>query len=138
MANIMGNMSSMPRLVELYSDERNLRAWSERCADQTKRMRPGWSRWSEAPPNLGAWWYASVFVHVLQPAYILLDQHRAFVGCSMNSAVMTAAEADVALASAFLMLELKSDISGSGKVDVVANVFSDGLYALLPNKKGTV
>lgn len=65
----------------------------------------------------------------------LLDPHGKFVRCSVGSELLTAAEADLAVAFACQVLKPKSDIRRSEEVRAAATVFRKKIRALLASTK---
>lgn len=71
-------------------------------------------------------------------ACMMLDSIKKFVRCDVNPQVLHAAETDLVLNSVSQVLILRSDISGGGKVEAAAKVFTDGMGALLARMKANV
>lgn len=66
---------------------------------------------------------------------ILLDKHRKFVGCNVDSELLTAAEAGLVVILVSQMLNPKSHISGSARMIAAAKAFREEWAALLASKR---
>lgn len=69
---------------------------------------------------------------------MLLDQHKTFVGCDLDSTVLSAAEPDLVLTVVSQVLRPTSDIRGSGEVKAAAKLLTDEIDAVLAGKNATV
>lgn len=68
---------------------------------------------------------------------MMLDQHRIYVECNADSALLTAAETALLLTTAPQLPDPNSDISGSVEVKAATKIFKDEGEALLANKKAS-
>lgn len=70
--------------------------------------------------------------------YVLLHQHRTFVGCIGDSELLVTAEADAVSGPASKVLSLTSDISGSEEAKADADVWKNANAALLASMSTSV
>lgn len=68
----------------------------------------------------------------------LLAQHGTIAGCDVDSGLLTAAAADLVLASTSQLLGPKSNISGRAELKAPGKVFRKEKAAVLAHKKGSV
>lgn len=66
-------------------------------------------------------------------ACVLFDHLRSFVRCNIDSELLTAAEIDLVLTIVSQLLNPKSDISSSAKLNAAAPVFKDASAVVLAN-----
>lgn len=68
---------------------------------------------------------------------MLLDQHRKFVGCDLDSDLLMAAKPDLLLTFALQVLNPKSDITGDEEVRAAARAFKEKVAVVSARRRAT-
>lgn len=102
----------------LYRSESTSRA-HKRAMQKTEQKNLSWMKkliWKPTGPGDVMTKFCAIICSTAK-ACRLLDQHKTFLGCDVDSEVLATAEADLFLPFASQVLDLKFDISGSGKME---------------------
>lgn len=136
--NVMSNIRRLSRKEVLYRDEGSSRAgqravWRPEQKDisRMKEIVRNLSRPEDMVP------YTRVATCSTAKEYMLLEQQRKIVRCSLASKVLNAAQADLVLRPVSQLLRLGSSIISSGEVKAASKTLKEESDALHGNKMAT-